>query len=376
MSGKHVQPAFALDFDPTVLFTDDRLTSTNSADHDFDRILGELDLELAGDSTNHSVINITGGSGVNGASNLTSSYAGGLRELFSIQALQEQTMQQGQQQVLPQQHSQQQQVMQQQASPAAFQQLLQQQQQQFLQQQQLQLQLLQQQQAQLQQQEQQAQQQQAQGLGVVYQLPSAFMQPLSALAPALTPGFALQGLPMYATLQQPGVNMQLLQPQQQLMMQGMQLNGVQLNGVQQPSPAAAPFFTFGAVPSPTQQQQQQPGLLLPTAAQPVAPGGLYVLPGTWPPQYVQQDGSTPAAAGAVSLPSPSAAAGMFSPPAAQSSGKVGGNGWPPAAAAPAGSGGQWRGGRSKAQPPVAPGGEKPKGPSQRFRSVETGVLGV
>jgi hypothetical protein len=232
--------------------------------------------------------------------------------------------------------------------------------------------LQQQQQQQAQQQQQQAQQQQAQGLGVVYQLPSAFMQPLSALTPALTSGFALQGLPMYTTSLQPGIPMQLLQPQQQLLMPGMQLNGVQLNGMQQLSPSAQPFFTFGAVPA-QQQQQQQPGLVMPampTAAQPVGSGGLFVVPGTWPPQYIQQDGPSPGSAGAVSLPSPSAAAGMFSPPAVQSSGE----GWP-AAAAPTGSGGQRRGGRSKAQAPVAAGGEKPKGPSQRFRSVPGAVMG-
>jgi hypothetical protein len=343
----NAQPAFALDFDPTLLFTE------ASADHDFDRILADLDLSLAGDNTN-SVL-----SAIQPSQAPVGSDAAGLRELFGLQTglnLQQQPLQQvqpDQEQKLQVLHGQ----PVQQAQPADVQQVLQQQQQQqqeqqllFQQQQwqllqQQQLAQMQQQQAHMQQQQQQAQlqqqQQQAQGLGVVYQLPSPFMQPLSALTPGLP-------LAMYG-MQQPGADVSTLFLQQQALLNGMQQQQVLQNGAVQNRPSAGPLFTFSALPAHMQQQ----ALSVPMSGAGSVPG-LFVLPGAWP-AYMQPGGisqvASPSSGTAVSPTGPlsNGSGGALTAAAAET-------------AAP-------RRGRGRSAAPAGPGAEKPKGPSQRFRCV-------
>ena len=350
----NAQPAFALDFDPTLLFTE------GSADHDFDRILADLDLSLARDNTN-SVL-----SAIQPTQAPVGSDAAGLRELFGLQTglnLQQQPqqqVQQGQEQKLQVLHGQ----PVQQAQPAGTQQvLLQQQQQQQQQEQQLlfqqqqwqlmqqqQLAQMQQQQAQLQQQQQQAQlqqqqqQAQAQGLGVVYQLPSPFMQPLSALTPGLP-------LAMYG-MQQPGADVSTLLLQQQALLNGTQQEHGLLNGAVQNGSSAGPLFTFNALPAHMQQQ----ALSVPMSGAGSAPGW-FVLPGAWP-AYMQPGG--------ISTASPSSGTAV-SPTGPLSNGSGGALTAVTEPAAP-------RRGRGRSAAPA--GAEKPKGPSQRFRYVWGGGWSV
>jgi len=315
-------PAFALDFDPTLLFTE------GSAD--FDQILGDLDLSLATDTTSFIVQSTVAGANAT-ASDVSG--GGGLRELFGLQ--QGWTLQQPQQQQAPQQAVQQHV---QHTQPADMQEqllLLQQQQQQLMFQQQL-----------LQQQQQQ--QQPAQGLGVVYQLPSPFMQPMSALGPTMP----LQGLGGYTSLQmtQPGIHTYLQQQQQ--------IPQLLANGTQQASLAAqpSPFFTFSSLPLPA--QLNQPVLSAPLGANPgvISTGGIQVSPPGWgfpgagqQPAAVLGVAASPSAGGALSFPGQSVLSSEGTAMAA--------------------AGAPLRRGRGRAPMPAAPGGEKPKGPSQRFRYV-------
>lgn len=321
MTGVQGLPAFSLDFDPTLLFTQD------SDEHDFDKILGDLDLSLATDTTSHIVQNTVaaGANGANGMQRTASDVSGGgLRELFGLQ--QGWSVQQPQQQQAPQQEVQQQHV--QHAQPAGMQEQL----------------LLQQQQLMFHQQQQQ--QQPAPGLGVVYQLPSPFMQPLTALGPTMP----LQSLGGYTSLQvtQPGIHAYLQQQQQipQLLANGMQQAGL----AAQPSP----FFTFSSLPLPV--HLNQPGLSVPLGANPgiVSAGGIQVLPPGWAfpaagqqPAAVLGVAASPSAGGALSF-------GGQSVLSSEGTGLA-------AAGAPL------RRGRGRAPVPAAPGSEKPKGPSQRFR---------
>lgn len=286
-SAESMQGAFPLPFDPTILFTH------SSADQDFDKILSDLDLSLAGDTTTTQLAAHLTSGGPPPAANGPSD-ADGLRQLFGIQG-----GFQFQQQPQPQAPQAAQQAQAQQADNVS----------QLFQQQQLLL-VQQQQQVQFQQ-----QQQVQQGLGVVYQLPSPFMQPVSALTSA-------GGAGMYSVGGQ-----HLLQP-------------------------GASMFTFGALPGAVPATALHPGFSPSAAAAP----GMFMFPGGWP-YMAAADGS----AMTVSALSPSSLNNL-SP-----TGQLGSEGGlPPAGAAAA----QRRGrGRGAAAAAAAPGAEKPKGPSQRFRSV-------
>jgi hypothetical protein len=129
-----------------------------------------------------------------------------------------------------------------------------------------------------------------------------------------------------------------------------------LNDIQH-SPSGTPMFTFSAMPGPG--QMQHPTQLL--VADPAAAGstggapGMFVMPGAWP--AYAQNGTL---AGA-----PLSPPGATISPGAQISGE--GGGLTPAGAAAVAA---QRRGRGRTAAPAAPGAEKPKGPSQRFRWVD------
>jgi hypothetical protein len=129
-----------------------------------------------------------------------------------------------------------------------------------------------------------------------------------------------------------------------------------VNGFQQ-SPSGTPMFTFSAMPA--QGQMQHPAHLLvadPAAA--VSAGGapgMFVMPGAWT-AYAQSGTLTGA---------PASSPGATISPGTQISSE--GGGLPPAGAAAVAA---QRRGRGRTAAPPAPGAEKPKGPSQRFRCVD------